>query len=102
VITGGGGAGLDVPENYGNSPLSARLEFSYHVTKVSIDGDSLLLEAIKPNGEVFDSYPISKKPGFGFPGVYRMLGNPAAVAILVIISLFIIVVVRRELSKKRR
>jgi 3',5'-cyclic AMP phosphodiesterase CpdA len=102
VITGGGGAVLDTPENYGNSPLSARLEFAYHVTKVSINGDSLLLEAIRPNGEVFDSYSISKSSGLGFSDVYRMLGNPPTAAILVIIFLFIIVVVRRELSKKRR
>lgn len=102
VITGGGGAGLDVPENYGNSPLSSRLEFAYHVTKVSIDGNSLLLEAVKPNGEVFDSYSIAKKPGFVFPGIYRMFGNPAAAAIPVIFFLILVVVVRRELSKRKR
>jgi predicted phosphodiesterase len=102
VITGGGGAGLDVPENYEDNPLSIKREFAYHVTKVSIDRNSLLLEAIKPNGEVFDSYSIRKKAGFGVPDVYSMLGNSATVAILVISFLFIIFGIRRKLNKRSR
>lgn len=99
VITGGGGASLDVPENFENNPLSSKLEFAYHITKVIIDRNSLFIEAIKPNGEVFDSYSIGKKTAFGLSDIYSMHGNSAVVVILVILFLFIIVGIRRKLSK---
>lgn len=101
VITGGGGADLDAPANHGDNPLSAKEEFVYHVTKISIDRNSLLLEAIKSDGEVFDSYSIRKKDGSGIvPKNYNIIGNSAAVAVLVILFLFIVVGIRQKLSRK--
>lgn len=62
VITGGGGARLEEPVNYKDTRWSSHVESAYHVTRVKIDGDSLLLEALKPGGVVFDSYRARPEP----------------------------------------
>jgi len=55
IVTGGGGAPLYA---VGTSPWTAYSEKTYHFCLVRIVGKTLLLQAIKPDGTVFDSLYI--------------------------------------------
>jgi hypothetical protein len=57
ITTGGGGANL-----YDPSPSAAYLEAyskNYHYCKIDIDGTTLSLEAVKPDGTVIDSFTLN-------------------------------------------
>jgi hypothetical protein len=61
IVTGGGGAPL---HNVGSNSWTLYSESTLHCTKISIDysqnNSQLILEAIKPDGTVFDSLTINK------------------------------------------
>ena len=58
VVSGGGGGPLYpvIPQSF-----SAYAEATYHTVFVTIDGCTLTLQAIKPDGTVFDSTTLSKQ-----------------------------------------
>lgn len=57
IVSGGGGASLylTVPQSF-----SAYSESTYHTVFVTVDGCTLTLQAIKPDGTVFDSTSLTK------------------------------------------
>jgi predicted phosphodiesterase len=57
IVTGGGGASL-YPVN--PQPFSAYAESTYHTVFVTVDGCTLSLQAVKPDGAVFDSTTLTK------------------------------------------
>ncbi len=58
VVSGGGGATLYpvVPQSF-----SAYAESTYHTVFVKIDGCTLTLQAVKPDGTIFDSATLTKE-----------------------------------------
>lgn len=55
VVTGGGGAPL---YEAGSNEWTAYSESTYHFIKADVTGDEVSFEAIRPSGEVFDSFTI--------------------------------------------
>ncbi len=60
ITTGGGGSYLY--RFTGREPLSAQFFSRFHFTKVTTRGNSLRLEAISENGEVFDTFSVQRAP----------------------------------------
>jgi acid phosphatase type 7 len=74
IVSGGGGASvyLVVPQSF-----SAYAETTHHTVSVTIDGCTLTLQAVKPDGTVFDTTTLTKEclvptatppPGIEFDG----------------------------------
>lgn len=57
IVTGGGGASL---YQVNPQPFSAYAESTYHAVFVNVDGCILNLQAVKPDGTVFDSTTLTK------------------------------------------
>ncbi len=81
VTTGGGGAPLHwdwlEPEPWTVFRLTC-----YEFVQVDVHGDTVYCQAIKPDGEVVDSFACeARKPGLGEGGSVRNLKLPAVVAL---------------------
>ncbi len=75
IVTGGGGAPL---RPVGWSDWTIYSEMTLHCCKVSMDSLLLYLEAIKPDGTVFDSFYIDKTVGIEAdmsPRVFKVFQN---------------------------
>ena len=57
IVSGGGGASL---YNVNPQPFSAYAESAYHAVSVDVDRCTLNLQAVKPDGTVFDALTLSK------------------------------------------
>ncbi len=57
IVSGGGGASL---YNVNPQPFSAHAESAYHAVVVDVDRCTLSLQAVKPDGLVFDALTLSK------------------------------------------
>ena len=63
IVTGGGGGRLpDYGFVDGRDPASSQFYLVSEFVRVSVQGDSLLLQAIGTNGAVFDSMTIQRSP----------------------------------------
>jgi hypothetical protein len=57
IVSGGGGASL---YNVTPQAFSAYAETAYHAVVVDVDGCALSLQAVKPDGTVFDTLTLNK------------------------------------------
>lgn len=57
IVSGGGGASL---YNVNPQPFSAYAETAYHAVLVTVEGCEVRLEAVRPDGVVFDTYALNK------------------------------------------